>query len=101
MLSVALLVLLVVGAALWIDEGEVVTLVTSDAVGQHFETELWIAEYQGTLYLRGLPSRAWVERLRAVPRVELVRAGRTEIYDARVVEDPDETAAVEAVMAQS
>ena len=39
LLLAALLVLLVIGVALWIDEGEVVTLVTSDAVGQHFETE--------------------------------------------------------------
>jgi hypothetical protein len=98
MLGVGIGVLLVVGAALWIDEGEVVTLVTSDPAGQHFHTELWIAEHEGVLYLRGTPRRAWVRRLLVEPRVELIRNGRTAAYQARLVEDPDLVAAVSDAM---
>lgn len=100
MLAVGLLMLLVVGAALWIDEGEVVTLRTSDAEGRDFETELWITEYGGDLYVRGTLNRPWVKRLRAQPRVELVRAGRTEVYRAQLVEDAGVAAGVGAAMVE-
>jgi hypothetical protein len=99
MLGAALLVLTVVGAALWMRGGEVVTLHTSDAAGAHYATDLWIADVGGDLYLRGRPDRAWVQRLRAQPRVELVRQGRTRAYEAHLVDLPAVVAAVESAMA--
>lgn len=98
MLGCALLVMGVVGAALWMDEGEVVTLTTTDAEGRRFETELWVTDYAGHLYVRGAPDRAWVRRLQRQPLVELEGAGRSGSYQARTVRDPAVTAAVEAAM---
>jgi hypothetical protein len=98
MLGFALLVLGVVGVALWMDEGEVVTLTTTDADGHRFETELWITDYAGHLYVRGAPNRAWVKRLQQQPLVELEGAGRSGSYQARTVRDAAVVAAVEASM---
>ena len=98
MLGFALLVVGIVGAALWMGEGEVVTLTTVDAEGHRFETELWIADYAGHLYVRGAPDRAWVTRLQRQPLVELEGAGRSGSYRARTVRDAAVTAAVEAAM---
>jgi hypothetical protein len=99
MLAFGLLVLSVVLAAAWIDEGEIVTLRSSDAEGQTFETELWIAEYGGELYLRGARDRLWVDRIRERSRVEVVRGGETRSYHARLVGDTHVTAGVDAAMA--
>ncbi len=98
MLGIAVLVLLVVGGAIWIDEGEVVTLRTTNAEGQHFETELWIADYAGDLYVMGSPNRAWVKRLQQQPRVELKGSGRSGSYHARPVGDARVAAAVKAAL---
>jgi hypothetical protein len=98
MLGFGLLVLGVVGAALWLDEGEVVTLYTTDADGHRFDTELWITDYAGHLYVRGAANRAWVQRLQKRPRVELEGAGRNGSYEARPIRDAAVTAAVKAAM---
>lgn len=99
MLGIGLLVvLLAVGATVWIGGGEVVKLRTTDPDGLTFDTELWIVEYQGRLYVRGAPHRAWIERLRKHPQVELVGAGRTGVYEAHPVEDPAITAGVNRAM---
>jgi hypothetical protein len=98
MLGFGLLVLGVVGAALCIDEGEVVTLTTTDADGQRYHTELWIADFDGHLYVQGPPSRAWVKRLEREPRVELEGAGRSGRYEARPVLDAAVSAAVKNAM---
>lgn len=98
MLGVGLLVLLIVGAAIWIDEGEVVTLRTTNAEGQHFDTELWIADYDGHLYVQGAPTRAWVKRLQEHPRVELEGSGRSGSYEAHPVRDARIAAAVKAAL---
>jgi len=100
MLAVAGLVLVVIGAAAWLDEGEVVVLHTSDADGgSSIETELWIVEYQGALYVRGARHRPWLERLRTHPEVELERNGESRSYRATPVTDPGVTAGVNAAMA--
>lgn len=98
MLGFGLLVLGVVGAAFFIDEGEVVTLTTTDADGQRYHTELWIADFDGHLYVRGSPNRAWVKRLERHPGVELEGAGRSGRYEARPVLDAAVNAAVKNAM---
>jgi hypothetical protein len=98
MLGFGLLVLGVVGATFFIDEGEVVTLTTTDTDGQRFHTELWIADLDGHLYVQGSPNRAWVKRLQRQPRVELEGAGRSGRYEARPVRDAALSAAVKNAM---
>ncbi len=100
MLGAGLLAALVVFFALWLDEGEVVTLHTYDASGQEFETQLWIAEMAGDLYLRGTPDRRWVARLQTRPDVRLERGGETSAHRALRVDDPAIAAAVDAAMAE-
>lgn len=98
MLAFGLLVLGVVGTSLCLDEGEVVTLITTDADGHRFDTELWITDYAGHLYVRGSPSRAWVQRLQKQPRVELQGDDRSGSYEARPIRDATVRAAVKAAM---
>ena len=44
-------VALLASASFWLDEGEVVTLITTDENGHEFETGLWIVELDGVSYL--------------------------------------------------
>jgi len=76
---------------------EVVVLRTFDAQGAAHETSLWIVEdADGALWLRaGMPSSSWLERLRARPDVELVRAGTTALYTATPV--PEERERIHAL----
>jgi hypothetical protein len=73
-------VLLLVALATYI-AGEVIEVVrvrTHDAGGQTFESKVWVADVDGTPWVRVARSgRAWGERLRADPHVELVRGGVT------------------------
>lgn len=75
--------------AFGIDEGEVVNLSTVDARGAQFETQLWIIEQDGHLYLRaGRPAARWLARLRAHPEVKIERGGTSSAYRAVPVDDP-------------
>jgi hypothetical protein len=97
-LTVALVVFV---TAFGIDEGEVVNLWTVDASGAQFETQLWIIEQNGTLYLRaGRPAARWLARLREHPEVRIERSGTTELYRAVPLDDPATRAAVNQGMAQ-
>jgi hypothetical protein len=75
-----LALLVVVGLATYI-AGEVIETVvvrTRDANGVVYDSKVWVADVDGTPWVRvGRAGRAWGERLRADPRVELVRAGVT------------------------
>ena len=86
LLAAAALLLIVIGTLLS-DEGEVVTLKTTDGQAQVFKTRLWVVDLDGRPHLRGNSERAWVERLRAQPLVTLTRDGRTESYRAVIVSD--------------
>lgn len=69
----AVVALLVVGS-MAVDEGEVVTLTTHDAGGAAHETQLWVVEVDGRLYLRSAsPDTDWLRRLRERPEVVLHR----------------------------
>ena len=79
---------------------EVVALRTLDAEGHAHDTKLWIVDYQGRPWVRAArPKLGWVERIRANPRVELVRGDETAAYTAAIVESPDEKRAIDAAVA--
>ena len=76
-------------AALLIDEGEVVHLEATDAVGHHYEADLWIVELDGTLYLRANDDDlGWLARIRRDPKVDLERNEQTEEFIAKPLTDP-------------
>ena len=84
----------------WLEEGEVVQLTTYDARAHGHETELWIVEVDGRLYLRAdLPGAGWLDRLRAHPEAELQRDGTRERVRAVPVDDPALRDAVGRAMA--
>ena len=87
LLTVAALIGVIVLAALMIDEGETVVLITSDAEGRPHETMLWVVEVEGTPYLRGGREAGWLARLRREPNVELERAGHLGSWRASPAED--------------
>lgn len=97
-LTVALVVFV---TAFGIDEGEVVNLSTVDGRGAQFETQLWIVEQNGELYLRaGRPAARWLARLRARPEVKIERGGTTQTYRAVPLDDPATREAVNRGMAE-
>jgi hypothetical protein len=99
-LILGLLLATVAIASSWVDEGEVVQLTTFDAGDREHETDLWIVDVDGRLYVRAdLPGADWLERLRAKPEAELRRNGDHERVRAAPVDDPEVRAAVERAMA--
>jgi hypothetical protein len=91
---------LVLGAIL-LDNGEIVILATVDEAGRAHETQLWVADLDGTPYLRaGDPESPWLERVRSNPVVELqIRAG-VEQFRATLEEDPAVRERLNRVMAR-
>jgi hypothetical protein len=74
LVAVAALVAILVLGSMAVDEGEVVTLTTQDVGGATHDTQLWVVELDGQLYLRSAsPENDWLERLRAHPEVVLER----------------------------
>ncbi|HSQ01432.1 MAG TPA: hypothetical protein VL049_29780 [Candidatus Dormibacteraeota bacterium] len=73
-------ILFVVALASYV-AGEVIETVivrTRDAAGVTYDSKVWVADVDGTPWVRvGRAGRAWGERLRSDPHVELVRAGVT------------------------
>lgn len=98
MLFAGIAILLVVVASMLVEEGEVVTLETSDAFGQTYPTRLWIVELDGKLYVRGPPERDWVQRLNLRPQVKLTRNGETGSFRAKLILDPALADAVHQAM---
>lgn len=95
----ALAVMLLIAASLWLEEGEVVTLVTTDDQGQEFETGLWIVDLDGVPYLRAESADAsWLDRIRARSDVQLDRAGRRVAYRAIPLDDAKISEAVNQAM---
>ena len=65
-------------AALLLDEGEVVTLITYGE-GRSYQTQLWIVRLGGREHLRAGSSGArWLARLRVRPEVGLRRAEKSD-----------------------
>ena len=94
-------VALLASASFWLDEGEVVTLITTDENGHEFETGLWIVELDGVSYLCAASTdAAWLERVRGRPDVQLDRAGHRADYRAIPVSADDTRDAVSRAMAE-
>ena len=100
LLAVGIAVAVIVIASNSLDEGEVVTLVTKSDNGAAYDTQLWIVEWNGQLYLRvGSPNAHWLERLRANPQVTLQRGGAALTFTALPKDDSETREAVNARMA--
>jgi hypothetical protein len=100
LLAVAgLLVLWVAGIGFASSAGEVVQLTTTDASGAAQKTPLWVVDHAGAAWLRaGSAEAGWLARLRANPRVELERGGKSVAYRATPV--PEATQAINALMSE-
>src|SRR5262245_22113333 len=95
-----LLAVVAIGSG-WLREGEVVQLTTYDACNHGHETDLWIVDVDGQLYLRAdLPGAEWLERLRARPEAELRRDGTRERVRAETIDDRARCEAVDRAMAE-
>jgi hypothetical protein len=100
MLILGLLIGGVVAGVLLIDEGELVTLQTRGPDGDHYQTQLWVIEEGGELYLRAhYPGAKWLARVRQHPQVELRRGDASDTFLAGPVEDPEVRRAVNRAMA--
>jgi hypothetical protein len=78
---------------------EVVALRTVDHEGRDHDTKLWIVDHDGRPWVRSIrPTLRWLERIRANPRVELVRGGVTTAYTATIVETASAKQAIDAAM---
>jgi hypothetical protein len=100
-LAVGIAVAAVVFTSMFFDEGEVVTLVTKSAEGADFDTQLWIVQLDGHLYLRaGSPHARWLARVRDNPLVTLKRGDEKAPFKAIPQEDPATRKAVNALMAE-
>lgn len=94
----ALVVLL---SAFALDEGEVVTLTTTNAAGARFETSVWVVEDGGSLWLRsGRPDAQWLARLRARPEISIARHEERAAYRAVPLDDDGARSRVNAAMAE-
>jgi hypothetical protein len=93
-------VALLTSISLWLDEGEVVRLITTDENGNEFETGLWIIELEGVAYLRAeSKDAAWIKRIRERPDVQLDRTGRRADYRAIPIGDDHTRDSVSRAMA--
>jgi hypothetical protein len=79
---------------------EVVVLRTFDQEHIAHDTKLWIVDHEGQPWVRSArPDLGWLERLRANPRVELVRGGVPATYRAVIVDSAEVRRAIDEQMA--
>jgi hypothetical protein len=101
-LGVLLAILALIAIATYVagERTEVAVLRTLDAEGTIHETKLWVVDIDNAPWVRvGRSGRAWLERLRERPDVELVRGGVARPYRAVVVTDPAASERVDAAFA--
>jgi hypothetical protein len=100
-LGVVVVVLATIWVEIWVDEGEVVTLVTFDSREHAVHTELWIVDVEGRTYVRAADAEAdWLERLLAHPEVALQRDGAESRMRGEPSDDPAVREAVNRAMRQ-
>jgi hypothetical protein len=95
----ALLALFALGLGTYVagEQTEVVRLRTFDGKGEPFETKMWAVDHDGDVFVRvANPRRHWYLRLRANPKVELLRNGRVMPLVAEPTDDAALRAAVDA-----
>lgn len=101
----AVVAILVLGS-LAVDEGEVATLTTLDGGGVSHDTQVWVVEIDGKLYLRSAsPDNEWLRRLRERPEVVLQRGDESQpeqrfAFHAVPLDGSDVRAAVDRAMAE-
>lgn len=101
MVGGALILAALVVASWWVDEGEVVTLVTFDARGRPVEHGLWIVDLDGVAYVRAANSHErWLVRLTEQPEVHLERHGGLLTVRGVPQTDPSLASAVDRAMAE-
>ena len=72
--------------------GEVVVLTTTDAAGANHETRLWVADHDGSVWLRaGSEGTSWFQRLQVNPTISLTRNGESKRYTAMPMRDASKT----------
>ena len=104
MLAFGIVTGILVLGALFLDEGDVVTLITHSEEREYF-SHVWIVEIDGRRYLRAnRPEARWLRRLRENSAVGL-REGRglhlpVKNYRAQIVRDPELRLRVDAAMAE-
>jgi hypothetical protein len=99
MISCGIALAIAVAAIAFVDEGEVVALVTFDAQGRSFETDLWVVDVDGGTYVRAAhPGADWLDRLRRRPEVHLLRDGGMLTLRAVPAEEQAVREAVNAAM---
>ena len=92
--------LIAAGSYLAGEQVEVVALRSIDDEGHAHDTKLWIVDHEGRPWVRSVrPTPRWLERIRATPRVELVRNGVTTAHMALIVATADEKRAIDEAMA--
>jgi hypothetical protein len=101
LLALGIGVAAIVLASTTVDEGEVVTLVTKNAAGADYGTQLWIVDVDGKRYLRaGSAHTQWLARLRENAAVIVKRDGKELLFTASPQTDPAVLAEVNRRMAQ-
>ena len=99
MLLGGLAVFAVVLGTIWVEEGEVATLVTFDSREHSFDTDLWIVDIEGHAYVRAAdPEADWLERLLARPEAQLRRNGMVSRVRGAPSDDPAVREAVNRAM---
>jgi hypothetical protein len=98
-LIIGLLIGGLLAGAMLVDEGELVTVRTQGSNGAHYDTQLWVIDRDGELYLRAhFPGAKWLTRLRNHPEVEIQRGDGHYSALAVPVEDPEVRRAVNQAM---
>lgn len=101
MIVLAVIVAAFVVASIVIDEGEVAHLQTLDAEGRAYESDLWIVDVDGVLFLRANgPNAHWFIRLQANPQVTIERDGESLSYEAVPVSGPQAKRRVDRAMSE-
>jgi hypothetical protein len=89
-LAVAPLVLMPAILFVLVEVGETAVLRTADGSGRVFETRLWVVDHADSVWIGAGTGaeRRWFRRLKAHPRVELLRRGVARCSLAVPIENP-------------
>jgi hypothetical protein len=88
MIALGGLVALLVLGAIFLDNGEIVTLETVDEAGRVHETQLWVVYLDKVPYLRaGRSEVRWLERVRVRPEVDIDIWGGVHRFRAAIQDD--------------
>ncbi len=88
-LAIVVVVLAAIWVEIWVEEGEVATLVTFDSGEHAVHSDLWIVDVEGRTYVRAADSETdWLERLLGRPEAQLQRNGAVSRVRAVPLDDP-------------